>query len=447
MAAALAVETWNRPDYFAPVTCALYLVLVQGMRNIWHWSPAGRPLGKDLVRAIPVLACAMIVLRLTAVALHVPIEPAWPRGNLERAMIVGQLQRLPRGSLEIVYSARHNLHEEWVYNAADIDAAKVVWARDMGIETNQELLSYFKDRQSLASKCRRLATPFGILRGSRSMRPRLWLLLALCAAGISWLYVHRILGPWSSRTRLAGGYVIAQISDLYSPWVGTQELLLHRRNPYGTEVSHEIQMAFYGHVINQNYEGPKAKLADEQRFAYPVYEVFLMAPLAYAHFGAVQRWAPLVLGSLVARNIFFCLSILPWKAPWETVAAIVLLTLSSPQIVQGMRLQQLAIVDGCLLIAAAWCVSRNHLAAAGLFLAVSTIKPQMALLPLCWFAVWATGDWARKMATPGRFHRDVDDVVCRRRTASSGMDRILSLGTRSLSKIRTSYVPTSNGSR
>ena len=148
MAAALAVETWNRPDYFAPVTCALYLVLVQGMRNIWHWSPAGRPLGKDLVRAIPVLACAMIVLRLTAVALHVPIEPAWPRGNLERAMIVGQLQRLPRRQLVIVvYSARHNLHEEWVYNAADIDAAKVVWARDMGIETNQELLSYFKDRQ------------------------------------------------------------------------------------------------------------------------------------------------------------------------------------------------------------------------------------------------------------------------------------------------------------
>jgi hypothetical protein len=148
MAAALAVETWNRPDYFAPATCALYLVLVQGMRLLWNWSPAGRPLGKDLVRAIPVLACAMIVLRLTAVALHVPIEPAWPRGNLERAMIVGQLQRLPRRQLVIVvYSTTHNLHEEWVYNEADIDAAKVVWARDMGIETNQELLSYFKDRQ------------------------------------------------------------------------------------------------------------------------------------------------------------------------------------------------------------------------------------------------------------------------------------------------------------
>ncbi|MGB8582894.1 MAG: hypothetical protein WCD47_18895 [Candidatus Sulfotelmatobacter sp.] len=145
------------------------------------------------------------------------------------------------------------------------------------------------------------------------MKTRLWLLLALCMAGISWLYVHRILGPWNSRTRLENGFVIAQVSDLYSPWVGTRELLLHRRNPYSTQVSHEIQMAFYGHVVNQTYDEPKAKLADEQRFAYPIYEVFLTAPLVYTDFAEVQRWAPFVLGSLIALNVLFCLSVLRWK--------------------------------------------------------------------------------------------------------------------------------------
>jgi Glycosyltransferase family 87 len=240
----------------------------------------------------------------------------------------------------------------------------------------------------------------------RIVRPRnarLWLLLSFFVAGISWLYVHRVLVPWTSYLHLQNGYVIAQISDLYSPWVGTRELLLHRRNPYAPEVSHEIQMVFYGHPINQTYDQPGVALVDEQRFAYPVFEVFLTAPLAYVEFPQVQRWAPFVLGSVIVLNIFFCVSILHWRLPWEVFAAIVLFTLSSPQIVQGLRLQQLAIVEGCLLMAGAWCISRNYLGTAGVLLALSTIKPQMALLPLCWFAIWAVGDWRRRWRLPVSF--------------------------------------------
>jgi len=34
-----------------------------------------------------------------------------------------------------------------VYNEADIDGSKVVWARDMSPEENEELIRYFRDRQ------------------------------------------------------------------------------------------------------------------------------------------------------------------------------------------------------------------------------------------------------------------------------------------------------------
>ena len=147
VAVGIAFETWTLPHYFAPAAGALYLLLAQGMRQLWRWSPAGRPLGRALVRAIPVLACAMILLRVTGAAFHIPIESSWPRGNLERAMIVRQLSSLPGPQLVIVdYGPLHNLDREWVYNDADIDAAKVVWARDMGNDKNQELLSYFKNR-------------------------------------------------------------------------------------------------------------------------------------------------------------------------------------------------------------------------------------------------------------------------------------------------------------
>jgi hypothetical protein len=36
---------------------------------------------------------------------------------------------------------------EWVFNMADIDGSKVLWARDMGAQ-NSELIQYFKARKA-----------------------------------------------------------------------------------------------------------------------------------------------------------------------------------------------------------------------------------------------------------------------------------------------------------
>lgn len=147
MVLGVAAETWTLPHYFSPATGALYILLVQCIRQLWHWRPGGREIGPAWVRAIPVLACAMILLRVSTAAVHVQIELAWPRGNLERSGILRQMQREPGQQLLIVhYRPDHDPNVEWVYNDADIDHAKVVWARDMGIAGNQELLGYFRGR-------------------------------------------------------------------------------------------------------------------------------------------------------------------------------------------------------------------------------------------------------------------------------------------------------------
>jgi glycosyl transferase family 87 len=227
------------------------------------------------------------------------------------------------------------------------------------------------------------------------MRVRLWLVLSLLVSGTTWFYMHRILDPWAQYVdREKAG--LTQMGDIYPRWVGTRELLLHRLNPYGPQVSEEIQIAFYGHAVAPDNLGPGHKIIDEQRFAYPLYVVILLTPTMYADFSEVQRWAPLVLALFTVVNVLLCLRFLRRRLPWETVTALVLFTLSSPQIVQGLRHQQLALVVGLLLTAGAWCVSKNHLVAAGALLAYSTIKPQMALLPLCWFLVWAVGDWRNR---------------------------------------------------
>ena len=145
MIAGFAVQTWTLPHYFSPATGALYILLVQGLRHLRLWWGGT---GRAAVRAVPLLACAMILLRVTAAATHTHIEPDWPRGNLERARVERVLRGLPGEQLVLVrYGANHDVDREWVWNDASIDGAKVVWARDMGETRNQELLQYFKQRR------------------------------------------------------------------------------------------------------------------------------------------------------------------------------------------------------------------------------------------------------------------------------------------------------------
>jgi hypothetical protein len=64
-----------------------------------------------------------------------------------RSQIVHDLEAKPGQHLVIVrYSSEHNAHAEWVYNGADIDGAKIVWARDIPGVSMALLLAYFHYR-------------------------------------------------------------------------------------------------------------------------------------------------------------------------------------------------------------------------------------------------------------------------------------------------------------
>jgi hypothetical protein len=149
----LVPQTWTLPHYFAPATALLYLILMQCMRHMRLWKGRRSSQGIATVRMILVVCCAMFVLRICAAVTHTAIEPAWPRGNLDRAAIIQQLGHRSGDHLVLVryqptYGVNHDVDHEWVYNEANIDAAKIVWARDMDDSQNQELLRYFRDRHA-----------------------------------------------------------------------------------------------------------------------------------------------------------------------------------------------------------------------------------------------------------------------------------------------------------
>ena len=69
-------------------------------------------------------------------------------GRYDRQPLVDRLNAAPGRHLVLV---RYDLERydtfEWVYNEPDIDHARIVFARDMGAEKNQELLRYYPDRR------------------------------------------------------------------------------------------------------------------------------------------------------------------------------------------------------------------------------------------------------------------------------------------------------------
>jgi hypothetical protein len=144
-AAAFFSLIWSFPHYAAPLTCVIYLLLVEAIRYLRAIRPGGLPLGLALSWAIVFLLAADSAL---SVQRHIcdPLEWAC-KGDPSRAAIAKELSKTPGKHLIVVsYEADHNLHDEWVYNGAEIDAAKVLWARDIDPVQNARLFAYFKDR-------------------------------------------------------------------------------------------------------------------------------------------------------------------------------------------------------------------------------------------------------------------------------------------------------------
>jgi Glycosyltransferase family 87 len=228
------------------------------------------------------------------------------------------------------------------------------------------------------------------------MQARLWLLFSMLTCSIAYFYTSRILLPSEHYINVEKGTLKAEMGDLYPSWLAARELFLHHRNPYGPEVTHEIQLAFYGRIIDQNYDVPGATLIDEQRFAYPIYLLLLLAPIIHTDFAVIQAWTPLFFAIITAVSILLWLDILRWRPRPVVTVALIFFILSTPQIGQGLRLRQPAMLVAFLLALGTWCVVRNHLASAGIVLALATVKPHMIILPIAWLIFWSVGSWHRR---------------------------------------------------
>ncbi|HEV2325950.1 MAG TPA: hypothetical protein VGS10_18580 [Terracidiphilus sp.] len=153
-----AIEIFMFLHYLAPFTVVFYALGLQAMRHLRLWKPEGKPVGLTLARLCVTLCVVMGCIRVCAVPLHLE-QNVWPgletstswmgpgHWGTKRAAVQARLEKLPGPQLAIVrYAPDHDPLDEWVYNRADIDASKVVWAREENPAADAALLRYYKNR-------------------------------------------------------------------------------------------------------------------------------------------------------------------------------------------------------------------------------------------------------------------------------------------------------------
>lgn len=133
---------WNYPHYLAPAAPVFLIALVYGLRNT---NAATREWCLGIKPVLFLVAIQAMVFGFNVWTRSTAPTEAW---CYARQAIMDELRDLPGQHLVVVkYSDEHSPHEEWVYNRADIDHAKVVWARPMAPENEQELIRYFSDHK------------------------------------------------------------------------------------------------------------------------------------------------------------------------------------------------------------------------------------------------------------------------------------------------------------
>jgi len=137
----LNLETFGIPHYTAPfLACGVFL-WTRGLQALWEWRGG-----------IPALRIALVILVATGMGMHA-VEArshAKHRASYDiyrRPKIIEWLESHDGDHLVIVrYARNHNPNLEWVQNGADLEGARVIWAREMDRERTAALIREFPER-------------------------------------------------------------------------------------------------------------------------------------------------------------------------------------------------------------------------------------------------------------------------------------------------------------
>jgi hypothetical protein len=232
-----------------------------------------------------------------------------------------------------------------------------------------------------------------------AFKQQAWLAAALLCSASMCVYWTRLPHESAIVPTASGAARAKPLTDLFQVWYASRELLLHHRDPYGPEVTREIQVAFFGDKLpaTDGTDGTgQQQFAFAYRFAYPLYVVLIFAPTIGMNLRTAQIAVWWFLAATTGLSVLLWLRAFKVRAPFPRFVGLCAIVLTSLPVMQGLELRQPGLLVAALIAVAVASAVRGHLFLAGAMLALATIKPQLALLPIAWFALWTWSDWQRR---------------------------------------------------
>ncbi len=147
----MVLPIFSYPHYAAPAYGLFIILILAAVKDMWH-SKNRQIVKRLIVLSIPVCLLTGIILigASSAIKGRNADDTGRPRAEIEAALESSGGKHLifvdPNSPDKKIYDMGNA--SMFVYNEADIDNAKIVWAHRLNPEDNAKLIKYFSERKT-----------------------------------------------------------------------------------------------------------------------------------------------------------------------------------------------------------------------------------------------------------------------------------------------------------